>query len=55
MFADGWATAMLAMGIENGMRMANKYGIAVFFITNDDKTFTTSSSDAFKALSQGKF
>ena len=55
MFADGWATAMLAMGIENGMRMANKYGIAVFFITNDDKTFITGSSDAFKALSQGKF
>jgi FAD:protein FMN transferase len=55
MFADGWATAMLAMGIENGMRIANNHGIAVFFITNDDKTFITNASDAFKAFSQGKY
>ena len=54
MFADGWATAMLAMGIENGMKIANNYGIAVFFITNNDKTFTTASSDAFNALNQRK-
>ena len=53
MFADGWATAMLGMGIENGMKIANNYGIAVFFITKDDKRFITASSNAFKALSQG--
>ena len=50
MIADGWATAMLAMGAEKGMVVANRYKLAVFFISKRQNTFTTSSSLKFKEL-----
>ena len=46
--ADGWATAMLVLGSTEGMIVANKFGIPVFFITSDAKTFITDVSEAFK-------
>jgi thiamine biosynthesis lipoprotein len=50
MLADGWATAMLAMGAEKGMLIANRYQLAVFFISKHKNIFTTSSSLKFKEL-----
>ena len=46
--ADGWATAMLVLGSDEGMIIANKLGIPVFFISSDAKTFITDVSEAFK-------
>jgi thiamine biosynthesis lipoprotein len=50
MLADGWATAMLAMGAEKGMVVANRYQLAVFFISNHEDILTTSSSLKYKEL-----
>ena len=46
--ADGWATAMLVLGSNEGMIIADKLGIPVFFISRDAKTFITDASEAFK-------
>ena len=46
--ADGWATAMLVLGSKEGMIIANKLGIPVFFVSSDAKTFITEVSEAFK-------
>jgi thiamine biosynthesis lipoprotein len=52
MLADGWATAMLAMGAEKGMVVADRYQLAVFFISKNKNMFTTSSSLKFKELTK---
>ena len=36
--ADAWATAMYVLGIEQGLKVANRLGLAVFFIKEDGKT-----------------
>jgi thiamine biosynthesis lipoprotein len=46
--ADGWATAMLVLGSNEGMIIADKLGIPVFFISSDAKTFITEVSEAFE-------
>jgi thiamine biosynthesis lipoprotein len=46
--ADGWATAMLVLGNNDGMIVANKLKIPVFFISSYEETFITSGSDEFK-------
>ncbi|WP_253282606.1 FAD:protein FMN transferase [Ruegeria atlantica] len=52
MLADAWATAMLALGHEKGMDIAEKYKLAVYFISRDvtggEDTYITSHSTAFK-------
>lgn len=54
MLADGWATAMLALGRERGMQIAEKLNLAVFFIvregSGDDISFLTDASTRFKKL-----
>ena len=40
--ADAWATAMYILGIEKGLRIAEKQGLAVFFIKNDGKSVNSS-------------
>ena len=40
--ADAWATAMYVLGIEKGLKLAEKEGLAVFFIKNDGKTVNSS-------------
>tara|TARA_B100000963_G_C22533276_1_gene628583 strand:+ start:130 stop:1083 length:954 start_codon:yes stop_codon:yes gene_type:complete len=40
--ADAWATAMYVLGIEKGLKIAEKEGLAVFFIKNDGKTVNSS-------------
>ena len=52
--ADGWATAMLVLGNNDGMIVANKLNIPVFFISSNEETFITSGSDEFKKIVAGK-
>ena len=52
MMADAWATAMLALGQEKGMELAEKHKLAVFFISRDvtsgEEAYITVQSSAFK-------
>ncbi len=52
MMADAWATAMLALGQDEGMKLAEEHKLAVFFIsrdvTNGDDAYITVQSSAFK-------
>jgi thiamine biosynthesis lipoprotein len=54
MLADAWATAMLILGRERGLEVAEKEGIAVHFIERDtasaDMVFTSARSSAFARL-----
>lgn len=54
MLADGWATAMLALGRERGMKIANQLDLAVFFIVRDGAgdhiSFETDASARFQKL-----
>ena len=52
--ADGWATAMLVLGNNDGIIVANKLKIPVFFISSHEETFITSGSDEFKKIVAGK-
>ncbi|MEM9370789.1 MAG: FAD:protein FMN transferase [Pseudomonadota bacterium] len=58
MLADGWATAMLALGSERGMQIAEEQGLAVFFITrvggSDVTQFEAVASTRFQALQAGE-
>ena len=40
--ADAWATAMYVLGIEKGLKIAEKEGLAVFFIKNNGKSVNSS-------------
>ncbi|CAD0186733.1 Thiamine biosynthesis lipoprotein ApbE precursor [Ruegeria sp. THAF57] len=52
MMADAWATAMLALGQEKGMELAEKHKLAVYFISRDvtggEDAYITVHSTAFK-------
>ncbi|WP_171101954.1 FAD:protein FMN transferase [Ruegeria sp. HKCCD7255] len=52
MMADAWATAMLALGQERGLDLAEQHKLAVFFIsrdvTNGEDAYITVQSSAFK-------
>ncbi|WP_171173387.1 FAD:protein FMN transferase [Ruegeria sp. HKCCD8929] len=52
MMADAWATAMLAMGQDAGMKVAEAHKLAVFFISRDvtdsEEAYITVQSSAFK-------
>lgn len=54
MLADGWATALLALGQERGMEISERLGLAVLFITRDstsgDAAFTSTPNAHFRAL-----
>lgn len=52
MLADAWSTAMLILGREHGLEIANANGIAVQFIERDASapTFNVSKSQQFQAL-----
>lgn len=50
MRADGLATALMVMGEKEGLILANKLDIAVYFITRHDLSYKTSKSNAFKDL-----
>lgn len=54
MMADGWATALLALGQERGLKIAEEEGLAVMFIARNpdssDITFETTVSSQFAKL-----
>ena len=47
-YADAWATALLVAGPENGMVLANRYGIAALFLVRENNMYSELSSTAFK-------
>lgn len=54
-WADGWATALLALGLEDGLAIANENNLAVLFIVRRADTFEEHSSSnwqAYQALSR---
>ncbi len=51
MMADAWATAMLALGQERGMELAEQHKLAVFFIARD----VTSGEDAYITVQSSAF
>jgi thiamine biosynthesis lipoprotein len=50
MLADAWATAMLTLGRDRGMEIAEARNMAVVFIENDGNALGTSASSRFAAL-----
>lgn len=51
MLADAWATAMLTLGSERGLEIAEEQGLAVLFIDRDGAGgFTTSASTQYQDL-----
>ncbi|MEM6636231.1 MAG: FAD:protein FMN transferase [Pseudomonadota bacterium] len=54
MMADGWATAMLALGAERGLPISEKLDLAVLFISRDsdanEVSFVTTPSPRFMEL-----
>jgi len=48
MTADAWATALLILGAEEGMKLANALQLPVYFIVDDRAGLSSHSSDAFK-------
>ncbi|WP_462322922.1 FAD:protein FMN transferase [Halochromatium sp.] len=56
MQADAWATALLVLGPERGFELAERLGLAAFFIEHaqgvaDDERFATQATAAFETLS----
>ncbi|MEE4146973.1 MAG: FAD:protein FMN transferase [Halieaceae bacterium] len=47
MVADGWATALVVLGYEDAMAVAQKQGLAVYFIRRDGEAFNASHTPAF--------
>ena len=47
MLADAWATAMMVLGPEEGVKLANELQLAAYFILGDGSGFHTRHSDAF--------
>ncbi|WP_254054655.1 FAD:protein FMN transferase [Roseovarius sp. EL26] len=58
MLADAWATAMLVLGAEAGLKLAETHKLAVFFISRDvsldEDAYITAQSGAFDALLQAQ-
>lgn len=50
--ADAWSTAMLCLGKERGLAVANQAGIAVLFIEQQGEAFNEVKSNAFAELKQ---
>jgi len=48
--ADAWSTALLCLGSEAGLNIANEQELAVLFIDQTELSMNESSSDAFKTL-----
>lgn len=62
MLADAWATALLALGMSNGMKIARKHNLAALFIyragdqdgEGNTTTFATAMSPRFADIKAGK-
>jgi len=54
MLADGWATALLVLGSEEAITLANQLGLAVHIIERRDDTLAAVSSTAFQQLNSNE-
>ncbi len=52
MMADGWATALMVLGPEEGMKVARQLGLACFFVVRDGEEFSTRASPEFSGLTR---
>jgi thiamine biosynthesis lipoprotein len=50
MMADAFATALMVMGVEEGLALAEKEGLAAYFLERKDEGFQESASTAFRRL-----
>jgi len=50
MEADGWDTGLMVLGEEKARQVAEKEGLAVYFISKDGKGFRTWMSPQFKSF-----
>ena len=48
--ADGLATGLLALGPDKGMALANKHGIAAYYLVRRNGAFEERSSNAFRSM-----
>ena len=48
--ADAWSTALLVMGLDEGLAFANSNGMSALFIERDAAGYTLHGSAAFQAL-----
>ena len=48
MVADGWATALVILGMPAALEVAEKQALAVYFIQRDGEDFIASHSSAFE-------
>jgi thiamine biosynthesis lipoprotein len=46
MIADAWATALMVVGTEEALRLADRYELAVFLISREDEQLVSSYNDA---------
>jgi thiamine biosynthesis lipoprotein len=46
--ADAWATALVVLGSEDGQRLAEREGIAAFFVTRTDSGYESWATTAFR-------
>ena len=46
--ADAWATAFAVMGAEQGKKLANQLGLAVYMLVREDDQFVAQHSDKFE-------
>lgn len=51
MWADGWATALMVMGPEEGLRWAEEHGLAALYVVHEgDQTFAERTTTQFRNL-----
>lgn len=46
-YADAWATALFVLGENEGLQVANDFGIAAYFIARSDEGFVATQSNEF--------
>jgi thiamine biosynthesis lipoprotein len=50
MLADAWATALTVLGVESGMELAARHGVAARFVERDDARFIETLSPALRGM-----
>ena len=54
MLADGWATALVILGMPAAREVAEQQALAVYFIQRDGEEFVASHSSAFESYLEGE-
>ncbi len=53
--ADGWSTALMVLGPEQGFKVAKDNKLAAFFLYKEESGFVERSTEAFKAYVKGRW